>query len=117
MSRSCRFLLFWHHSYEVTLKTPEDLLRSAVGITRFAVRGPAYLKMDHFILIFYANPHKVWKPLWPLGSLHTPNTINVGILGNGSKFKVKMPIGMITLSRKFNHLNIDSFVEKVALRL
>ena len=28
---------------------------------------------------------KVWKPLWSLGSLNTPNTVNVGILVNGSK--------------------------------
>ncbi len=30
---------------------------------------------------------KVWKPLWSLGSLKTPNTVNVGILGNGYKVK------------------------------
>ncbi len=28
---------------------------------------------------------KVWKPLWSLGSLKTPNMVNVGILGNGYK--------------------------------
>ncbi len=30
---------------------------------------------------------KVWKPVWTLGSLKTPNTVNVSILGNGSKVK------------------------------
>ena len=32
---------------------------------------------------------KVWKPLWSQGSLKTPNTVNIGILGNG--YKVNKP--------------------------
>ncbi len=28
---------------------------------------------------------KVWRPIWTLGSLKTPNTVDVSILGYGSK--------------------------------
>ncbi len=33
------------------------------------------------------NKFKVLKPVWTLGSLMTPNTVNVGILGYSSKVK------------------------------
>ncbi len=47
-------------------------------------------------------PVKVWKPVWTLGSLKTPNTVNVSILGNGSKVKGEGGLGINTLSCLFS---------------
>ncbi len=46
---------------------------------------------------------KVWKPLWALGSLKTPNTVNVSILGNGSKVNGKRLLTILPKLKFGNH--------------
>ena len=53
--------------YLGSLKTPED-------------RNESYFLIGWMYF-------KVLKPVWTLGSLKAPNTVNVGILGYGSKVK------------------------------
>ena len=69
--------------YLRSLKTPEDQNASYF-----------YNRLDVFAANFHNPPHyeisyvfKVLKPVWTLGPLKTPNTVNVGILGYSSKVK------------------------------
>ena len=59
---------------------------------------------------------KVWEPLWSLGSLKTPNTVNVGNLGNGSKVnggKIFPPLfGMNSLLPNFIYFTRDIYILK-----
>ncbi len=65
--------------YLGSLKTPDDQNTSYF-----------FNRLDVFAVNFdneISSVFKVWKPVWTLGSLKTPNTVNVSILGNGSKVK------------------------------